>query len=165
MNVLVCLPGELGQEPLCRHGHRRRGAPPPRGTTSAGHPASADLQSRAMVKRQMHLESATIITVIPNRTNIRLGLRQVPTDSLDCLDWIVREVKEKGLDMSPLIIYCRSLKVVGRAFCHLRAELGDDAWVAGENLIIRMFHSNTLPVNKSRVLSFFSGEGSGLDWV
>lgn len=128
--------------------------------------ASADLQSRAMVKKQLHFVSATIITVSPNRTNIRLGLRQVATDSLDCLDWIVREVKEKGLNMLPLIIYCRTLKIVGRVFCHLKAELEEDAWVAGEqedksdDLIIGMFHSQTLPVNKSRMLSSFSGEGS-----
>ncbi|KAK0144333.1 putative ATP-dependent RNA helicase R290 [Merluccius polli] len=125
--------------------------------------ASADLQSRAMVKGQFHLDSATTITVSPNQTNIRLGQRRVTTDSLD---WVVREVKEKGLNMSLLIKYCRSLKIVGRVFCHLKAELGEDAWVAGEqehkgeNLIIGMFQSQTLPVNKSRVLSSFSGEGS-----
>lgn len=66
--------------------------------------------------------------------------------------------------MSPLIIYCRTLKTVGRVFCHLKAELGEDAWVDQEhnvdNLIIGMFHSHTLTQNKSRVLSSFTGEGN-----
>lgn len=126
--------------------------------------ATADLESRAIVKKQLNLDNATTVTVSPNRTNIRLGLGRVSAHSLDCLDWLVREVKEKGLTMSPVIIYCRTLKVVGRVFCHLKAELWEDAWVDQEhkveNLIIGMFHSHTLPLNKSRVLSSFTGEGN-----
>lgn len=64
--------------------------------------------------------------------------------------------------MSPVIIYCRTLKAVGRVFCHLKEELGEDAWVDQkykvENLIIGMFY--TLPLNKKRVLSSFTGEGN-----
>ncbi|CAM4659375.1 unnamed protein product [Leuciscus chuanchicus] len=124
--------------------------------------ASADLQSKAIVKKQLHLDNATTVTVSPNRTNIRLGLSRVSDRSLNCLDWLVEEVKEKGLNMSPVIIYCRTLKTVGRVFCHLKAELAEYAWVDQEhkvdNLIIGMFHSHTLPQNKSRVLSSFTGE-------
>lgn len=66
--------------------------------------------------------------------------------------------------MSPILIYCRTMKTVGRVFCHLKAELGEDAWVAkeqkGENLILGMFHSQTRPENKSRVLAALTGKGS-----
>lgn len=98
----------------------------------------ADFQSRAVVKKQFHLDSATTIIVSPNRTNIRLDLRQVATDSLNCLDWIVREVKEKGLNMSPLIIYCQTLKIVGRVFCHLKAKLEEDGEQELENKSIKV---------------------------
>ncbi|KAG7257796.1 hypothetical protein CRUP_006546 [Coryphaenoides rupestris] len=54
---------------------------------------TADLHSKAIVKNQLHLENATQVTVSPNRTNIRLGLTRVSADTLDCLDWIVREVR------------------------------------------------------------------------
>lgn len=126
--------------------------------------ASADLQSRAIVKRQLHMDNATMLTVSPDRQNIRLGLHRVSTDSLDCLDWVVKDVKDKGADMLPVLIYCRTVNTVARVFCHLKAELGDRAWVAGEqigdNLLIAMFHSHTLPANKSRVLSALTGHGN-----
>lgn len=85
---------------------------------------------------------------------------------LECMDWIVQEVKEKGVTMSPVIIYCQTLKDVGRVFCYIKAELGEDCWVGrdsmhqAENMLTGMFHSKTLPQNKSRVLSSLSGEGN-----
>uniref|UniRef100_A0A8C6SGT9 DNA 3'-5' helicase n=1 Tax=Neogobius melanostomus TaxID=47308 RepID=A0A8C6SGT9_9GOBI len=97
--------------------------------------ASADLHSRDIVRRQLHFKNENNIIVSPNRVNIRLSVRRLTTDSLDCFDWLVRDLKEKGLEMLPIIIYCT-------------------------NLLIGMFHSHTLPVNKSRVLSSFNGEGS-----
>lgn len=126
--------------------------------------ASADLQSRAIVTRQLHMDNATVLSVSPNRVNIRLGLHQISNDSLDCLDWVVKDVKERGAEMLPVLIYCRTVNMVARIFCHLKAELGDKAWVAGEqigdNLLIGMFHSETLPANKSRVLAALTGEGN-----
>uniref|UniRef100_A0A8C6WTJ5 DNA 3'-5' helicase n=1 Tax=Neogobius melanostomus TaxID=47308 RepID=A0A8C6WTJ5_9GOBI len=107
-----------------------------------------DLAARARVKRQLHLENATVITASPNRENVRL------------------EVKSKGLSMSPVLIYCRTLKDTGRVFCYLKAELGDFAWINQdpqrnqENMLIGMFHSKTLADNKRRVLSSLSGEGN-----
>lgn len=126
--------------------------------------ASADLHSRDIVRRQLHLQNAQNIVVSPKRPNIRLAVRRLTTDSLDCFDWLVKDLKEKGLEMSPVIVYCRTVNTVTRVFLHLKGELGDSAWVGeekiAENLLIGMFHSQTLPTNKSRVLSSFNGEGS-----
>uniref|UniRef100_A0A3Q1FAZ7 DNA 3'-5' helicase n=1 Tax=Acanthochromis polyacanthus TaxID=80966 RepID=A0A3Q1FAZ7_9TELE len=72
------------------------------------------------------------------------------------LNWIVEEIKNKGLSLSPIIIYCRTLKAIGRVFCYLKAELEHRL----ENTLVGMYHSQTLPPNKSYVLSPFSGEGN-----
>uniref|UniRef100_A0A8C6WGN0 DNA 3'-5' helicase n=1 Tax=Neogobius melanostomus TaxID=47308 RepID=A0A8C6WGN0_9GOBI len=93
-----------------------------------------------IVRRQLHFKNENNIIVSPNRVNIRLSVRRLTTDSLDCFDWLVRDLKEKGLEMLPIIIYCRTINTVVRVFLHLKAELGDSAW--------------------SRVLSSFNGEGS-----
>lgn len=128
--------------------------------------ASADLESVSMVKRLLLLDNAATITESPNRRNIRLGLKHISGDSLDCLDWIVNVVKLKGLSMSPVIIYGRTLKNVARLFSYLKTELGECAWVGkdperrAENLLIGMFHSKTLEDNKKRVISSLSGEGN-----
>ncbi|XP_051804193.1 probable ATP-dependent DNA helicase RecS isoform X1 [Acanthochromis polyacanthus] len=126
--------------------------------------ASADLHSRDIVRRRLHFQNAVNIIVSPNRPNIRLAVRRLVTDSLDCFDWLVKNLKERRLDMLPVIIYCRTINTVTRVFLHLKSELGDSAWVGeekkGDNLLIGMFHSHTLPVNKSRVLSSINGEGN-----
>ena len=128
--------------------------------------ASADRQSRARVMKQLQMDNPTIVALSPNRTNTRLGLIKVPALTLDCLDWIVRDVKEKGISTLPVIIYCKTVMAVGRVFCHLKGGLGEDSWVdrdpekKTENLLIGMFHSQTLPQNKNRVLSSLSGQGS-----
>jgi hypothetical protein len=112
------------------------------------------------------MDNLTILALSPNRTNIRLGVIKVPAQTLDCLDWIVKDLKEKGTSILPVIIYCKTVKAVGRVFCHLKGELCVDSWVdrdpekKTENLLIGMFHSQTLPKNKNRVLSSLSGQGS-----
>jgi hypothetical protein len=112
------------------------------------------------------MDNLTILALSPNRTNIRLGVIKVPAQTLDCLDWIVKDLKEKGTSILPVIIYCKTVKAVGRVFCHLKGELCVDSWVdrdpekKTENLLIGMFHSQTLPENKNRVLSSLSGQGS-----
>uniref|UniRef100_A0A8C6U4X2 DNA 3'-5' helicase n=1 Tax=Neogobius melanostomus TaxID=47308 RepID=A0A8C6U4X2_9GOBI len=45
--------------------------------------ATADLAARARVKRQLHLENATVITASPNRENVRLGLKKIAGSSLE----------------------------------------------------------------------------------
>ncbi|XP_039661799.1 Werner syndrome ATP-dependent helicase-like isoform X5 [Perca fluviatilis] len=128
--------------------------------------ASADTKNRRRVTKLLHMENATKVTVSPNRTNIRLGLTQVPFNDFSCMDWVLKEVKDKALSMSPIIIYCKSLKSVGKVFSYIKAELGEDAWIErdqdhkAENLLIGMFHSKTLTHHKQRVLASFNGEGS-----
>ncbi|XP_077061923.1 putative ATP-dependent DNA helicase Q1 [Siphateles boraxobius] len=128
--------------------------------------ASADTKNRRRVTKLLRMENATEVTVSPNRTNIRLGLTQVPSNDLSCMDWVVKDVKDKALSMSPIIIYCKSLKSVGKVYSYLKAELGEDAWIdrdkdhKAEHLLIGMFHSKTLTQYKDRVLASFNGEGS-----
>lgn len=125
--------------------------------------ASADLESREVVRKQLHFQNCNNIIVSPNRPNIRLAVRGLQSNSLDCFDWLVNNLKERGLEMSPVIIYCRTINTVTRVYLYLKAELGNSAWVGekvGENLLIGMYHSYTLPENKSRVLSSFNGEGT-----
>jgi len=111
------------------------------------------------------MDNAVQIIASPNKKNIRLGLCKVPSHNLNCIDWIVKHVKNNGSNMQPLLIYCQTLKSVGRVFSYLKAELQEHAWedcdpsCRSENLLIGMFHSKTLPQNKERVLASLRGEG------
>lgn len=127
--------------------------------------ASADLESRRHVREKLNMNSVTEVTVSPNRPNIRLGLCHVPaTTNHKCLHWVVKEVLNKGQSMSPIIIYCRTLKAIGKVYGYLKKELGDSAWVdkdkQPDNLITEIFHSGTLEANKKHVMSSFNGNGN-----
>ncbi|XP_078660162.1 putative ATP-dependent DNA helicase Q1, partial [Branchiostoma floridae x Branchiostoma belcheri] len=125
--------------------------------------ASAELQSVQMVKRILNMDAARVVKASPNRLNIRLGLVPIPYDKMVCLDWIIKKIRNEGLDMECIIIYCRSLKAVGKVFCHLKSELGRDAWVTGQkskNMLIGMYHSATLDRYKERVVNSLLGNGS-----
>ena len=130
--------------------------------------ASADLDSRKLVKTLLLLDNVNTVTVTvsPNRANIRLGLIHVSQETLECLDWVVREVKDKGLSMSPILIYCRSIPALVRVFTYFQGELDTDAWVEKDpeqkpdNLLIGMFSSQTDDDTKSRILSSLFGDGN-----
>ena len=66
----------------------------------------------------------------------------VSDETLECLDWVVKDVKDKGLSMSHILIYCCHIKTVARVFNYFKCELDEDAWVDSdpghkpENLLI-----------------------------
>ncbi|XP_066285714.1 putative ATP-dependent DNA helicase Q1 [Branchiostoma lanceolatum] len=125
--------------------------------------ASAELQSVQRVKMMLNMDEAHVVKASPNRLNIRLGLVPIPYDKMVCLDWVINKIRNEGLDMECIIIYCRSLKAVGKVFCHVKSELGKDAWAGGKkskNMLIGMYHSATLEKYKERVVKSLLGTGS-----
>eukprot|EP00058_Branchiostoma_floridae_P012796 XP_002598284.1 hypothetical protein BRAFLDRAFT_69641 [Branchiostoma floridae] len=128
--------------------------------------ASADLQAVGRVRSILQLEEAHVVRASPNKRSVRLALVPFPDDmcKMESLDWIVDEVRGKGLDMECIIIYCRHLNAVGKVFSYLKHELGDDAWIREEkvsaNMLIGIYHSATLDKYKDRVRRSLVGEGS-----
>ncbi|KAG5275687.1 hypothetical protein AALO_G00123430 [Alosa alosa] len=75
--------------------------------------ASADIKSRNRVRRILHMDNCIQIIASPNKGNIQLGLCMVPSNELNCFDWLVQRVKDKGCSMQPVLVYCQTLKMVG----------------------------------------------------
>ena len=128
--------------------------------------ASADIRSRGRISRILLMDKAVHVTASPNKTNIRLGLCQTSNNTMDCFDWLINDIKIKGEMMQPVLIYCQTLKMVGKVYAYLKAELQQHAWVNCDpernydKLLIGIFHSKTLPQNKERILRSLRGEGS-----
>jgi len=75
-------------------------------------------------------------------------------------------IKEIGPNTPRTIIYCKQQKECGRLFCHLKLELGGNAYYplhcvpSSTNMIIGLYHHNTLKKNQDRVLdSLFHESG------
>ena len=129
--------------------------------------ASADLVSRDRVTKILHMEGAKKVIVSPNRSNIRLGLVSAPArQQLDCLNWIADDVRAKATSMAPVIIYCRSIPECGVVNSHMKRQLGEDMWLDKDperkidNRLVGMFHSQTEPDNKDRVIKSLNGQGN-----
>ncbi|XP_078662113.1 ATP-dependent DNA helicase RecQ-like [Branchiostoma floridae x Branchiostoma belcheri] len=125
--------------------------------------ASAELQSTHNVVRILHMQKAHVVKASPNRLNIRLSIVRLPNESFACLQWIVKEIRSKGLDMDHIIIYSPSIRLAGILYKQLQSELGDDAWVGEKcmaNLLIGMYHHPTLQKHKDKVVNSFLGNGS-----
>ena len=90
-----------------------------------------------------NVNTRTVI-VSPNGTNIRLVLNYVSDDTLECLDWVVWEVEDKGLSMTHILVYVRSVKNLSRVFECIYGEL-DALTHAGD---------------KNHILSSLCGQGS-----
>ena len=78
----------------------------------------------------------------------------------------MKEVKEKGLSMSPILIYCRKINSIQRVFNYLIGVLDDFAYVERdpdqkpENVLVGMFHSMTHAEDKRRLSALSGGEES-----
>ncbi|KAK2558638.1 putative ATP-dependent RNA helicase R290 [Acropora cervicornis] len=75
-------------------------------------------------------------------------------------------LQEIGPNTPRTIIYCKQQKECGRLFCHLKLELGGNAYYplhcvpSSTNMIIGLYHHNTLKKNQDRVLdSLFHESG------
>ena len=128
--------------------------------------ASADLGSRDRVTKILHMDGAKRVIVSPNRSNIRLGMVSTPRRQLECLDWIVDDVRAKATSMTPVIIYCRSIPSCGEVYRHMKTQLGEDLWLDKDpehkidNLLVGMLHSRTHAYNRDHVIKSFNGQGN-----
>ena len=76
----------------------------------------------------------------------------------EAFGWLIDMIKERGPKTPRTIIYCKQQKECGRLFRHFKLELGDNAYYplhcepSSANMIIGMYHHNTLKKHQERVL-------------
>ncbi|XP_066279241.1 uncharacterized protein [Branchiostoma lanceolatum] len=131
--------------------------------------ASVDSTSRGRVINLLNMQGAQTILISPNKENIRLGVVKVPNDpfkQLTCLDWVAKMLKDKGAAAPYVIIYVRSIYATGLVFHYFKALLSDYMWVDRDpekrtrNILVSMYHKDTLPKYKENVISSFGGNGN-----
>lgn len=129
--------------------------------------ATATSATKATVIKSLSLRSDVVkIYVSPDRPNIYLHKMKVNKDLNEAFGWLVQMIKEKGPNTPRAIIYCKSQKDCGRLFRHFKIELGDHGYSPvfaeqnSRNMVIGMFHHNTLKKHQDRVLdSLFNENG------
>ena len=105
------------------------------------------------------------ISISPDRENIYLHKAKV-NKSLDCFEWLIEIIKSQKNMTLKTIVYCKSQKDCGRIFRHFKFNLKEHLYFpegadkVSSNMVIGMYHANTLPKQKERVSrSLFDADG------
>ena len=98
------------------------------------------------------------IIVSPDRPNIYLYRAKVNDNLLKSFDWLLSMLQSE-CDLCPkTLIYCKSIKDCGHLFTFFKNHLGTLAYANGaeqisKNMLIGMYHHNTIEKNKKIVTS------------
>ena len=121
--------------------------------------ATATSATKATVIESLSLRPDTFnVYVSPNRANIFLHKMKVSRAVHEAFGWLIDMIKEMGPNTPRTIIYCKQQKECGRLFRHFKLELGGNAYYplhsvpSSANMIIGMYHHNTLKKHQERVL-------------
>jgi len=95
-----------------------------------------------------------------NRENIRLSLVKLKSKDHNCFQWVFDQIRDNGVDCPKILIYCRTQTMVGWLYEKFLNALKKDAFKGkekiNENLLVGMYHSCSLDINKDRVLNALS---------
>ena len=114
------------------------------------------------IMEYLHLndEDTDVVFRSCDRPNIFIYFeKRKSTDPDLYLDWLIKHIKEKGVNSKKTIIYCRSIDSVSEIFLSFKSCLGRQAYAEGvvdaEHLLIEMFHKSTHQDSKKRILTEF----------
>jgi ATP-dependent DNA helicase RecQ len=123
--------------------------------------ATATQKTMEMVKSVLSLKSDNYtVTVSPNRANIYLYKAKVNNSLGTPFGWLIDMLKSERVLCPKVIVYCKAVKDCGKLFNFFKDSLQELVYVHGkehvaENMIIGMFHHNTLDKYKERIINSF----------
>ena len=79
--------------------------------------------------------------------------------------WLINDIKENNINTDKTLIYCKTQKDCGKLFRVFKLELGTSAYCSptaeplSENMVIGMYHHNTLLHHQQRIINTFFKAG------
>ncbi|XP_068722286.1 ATP-dependent helicase wrn-1-like isoform X2 [Montipora capricornis] len=112
--------------------------------------ATAGKTIRSQIMKNLHMKSAKVVNLSPNKSNIKLCVSKLDrNEELDeTFASLIEDLKSKGCEMKKTIIYCRSITACGDIFEVLLENLPN-------NELYGMFHSKTPESIQKNVLYEF----------
>jgi len=121
--------------------------------------ATIDFDLTTLVIESCNLSSKLkIITSFSDRRNIRLSVVPIKRKDFTHLQWILDMIVDKKELCPKIIIYCRTLKLVGWVYCKLLKNLLLTFPEGTSKSLIGMYHSMTDEENKTRVLQSLTSD-------
>ncbi|XP_066916659.1 probable ATP-dependent DNA helicase RecS [Clytia hemisphaerica] len=113
--------------------------------------ATVNVDITDLIKSSCNLSrTVNIISESVDRKNIKLNIINLETKSADCLFWVLEGLKEYGRDAPKIIIYCRTVDMIG----WLYDELLVSNILSAEDVRKRfkIFHSSSFEDEKNIIL-------------
>ena len=79
--------------------------------------------------------------------------------------WLIDDIKKNGIGTAKTLVYCKTQKDCGKLFHMFKLELGAAAYCSptaecvSDNMVIGMYHHNTLPHHQQRIINVFFKAG------
>ena len=120
--------------------------------------ATATSQTRQKILEGLSLkDNLKCIIASPNRPNIYLYAAKVNKELFKTFGWLIEKLKEEKQSCPRTLVYCKTTKECGQLFSFFKNQLKEDVYINSEqdsrNMVIGMFHHNTLTKHKDRVTS------------
>ncbi|PIK44607.1 hypothetical protein BSL78_18528 [Apostichopus japonicus] len=152
----------------------------PEGTPILAMTATATKKSRRMIYNSLCLRSPEELVSSPDRKNVKLSIRKIPTVAIidgekvklepsEQFDHVfkplVEDIVTKKLGSDLTIIYCRTVKECGEVYEYFSRELGSEGYSfegaarISANRLFAMFHHSTPDEIKNDVLKSLIDDG------
>ena len=118
--------------------------------------ATATRETRQQIINGLNLkDNLHLIVASPNRSNIYLYVARVNKNLSETFGWLVEKLIVEKQACPRTLVYCKTTKECGQIFSFFKMELKENAYVSSDhrsdNMLIDMFHHNTLDKHKGRV--------------
>ena len=134
------------------------------GTPIAALTGTADHSTQATIKKSLCLQpDALTVFVSPNRQNLRFSVKKVKKGEMfQQLQWLIDLVLDKGEQCPKTIIFCNTLNEIASVVNYLMMKLGNPIYSGDKenrNCLIGIYHSNSWPASKERLVASFKENG------
>ena len=118
--------------------------------------------TKLVIKSCNLCKNLKIISVINNRINIRLSVVPLKKKNFESLRWILTKLLELKENLPKVVIYCRSVSLVGSVYFEIVKYLKQHMSEKDAKSLVAMYHSMTLEENKSSVIKSVTSDGHSI---
>lgn len=126
--------------------------------------ATATVDSRTEICKSLEMVDPIVISVSPNRLNLRYSVFDVSEDIELRFTWLLEELHCNQAATAKTIVFCRSVASCSQLYSFFDFHLKVDGYVTKiarlENALFGMYHAKITDVEKSTLMQSFS-EASG----
>lgn len=114
------------------------------------------IKTRVMKMLNLKMESTTILSVSPNKSNVKLLVKQIDNDITSSMFWLLDNLQRLKENFPKLLIYANSITDVAKLYNYMVTEVPEC------RNYLEMFHSETPERKKTSIIQALCKENSSI---